>query len=110
MGLECWQQDDARQLSRRLSVVAMAAVLVWQLARDKRPEAAELREVLVSLSGRQMKRGKGQPGFTKPALLAGLGILLPMLSLLEKRSPAELRRLACQALPIAWLPIRKDSG
>jgi hypothetical protein len=108
--LECWQQDDARQLSRRLSVVAMAAVLVWQLARDKRPEAAELREVLVSLSGRQMKRGKGQPGFTKPALLAGLGILLPMLSLLEKRSPAELRRLACQALPIAWLPIRKDSG
>ena len=108
--LECWQQDDARQLSRRLSVVAMAAVLVWQLARDKRPEAAELREVLVRLSGRQMKRGKGQPGFTNSALLAGLGILLPMLSLLEQHSPAELRSLARQVLPIAWSPIRKDSG
>jgi hypothetical protein len=108
--LECWQQDDARQLSRRLSLVAMAAVLVWQLARDKRPEAAELRQVLVRLSGRQMKRGKGQPGFTKPALLAGLGILLPMLSLLEERSPADLRRLADEVLPIAWSPIRKDSG
>jgi hypothetical protein len=108
--LECWQQQDAQQLSRRLSVVAMAAVLVWQLARDKRPEAAELREILVRLSGRQMKRGQGQPGFTTPALMAGLGILLPMLGLLEEHSPDELKRLACSVMPFAWLPTHRESG
>jgi hypothetical protein len=108
--LECWQQDDAQQLSHRLSVVAMAAVLVWQLARDKRPEAAQLREILVRLSGRQMKRGKGQPGYTNPALLAGMGILLPMLSLLEQHSPAELRSLASQVIPVAWSPTPDNSG
>ena len=105
--LESWQQDDASQLSRRLAVVAMSAVLVWQLSRDERPEAKQMRQLLVRLSGRQMKRGPGQPGFTQPALLAGLGILLPMLNLLEQHSLAELKRLARQILPGTW---RLDSG
>ena len=108
--VECWLQDDARKLSRRLAVVAMAAVLVWQLARDERPEANEMRQVLVRLSGRQMKRGRGHPGFTAPALLAGLGILLPMLHLLETHSPAELKRLACLVAPGAWLLPATESG
>ena len=108
--VECWLQDDARKLSRRLSVVAMTAVLVWQLARDERPEAQEMRQLLVRLSGRQMKRGTGHPGFTEPALLAGLGILLPMLHLLETHSHAELKRLACQVAPGAWTLPATESG
>jgi hypothetical protein len=108
--LESWQQDDAEQLARRLAVVAMAAVLVWQLARDTRPEAEQLRQILVRLSGRQMKRGRGQPGFTKPALLTGMGILLPMLHLLEEHSLEDLRRLASRALPEPWLLPARESG
>ena len=109
--LESWQQDDAEQLSRRLSVVAMAAVLVWRLARDERPEAEQMRRELVRLSGRQMKRGKGQPGYTASALLAGMGILLPMLHLLEKHSAADLKRWACQVLPGTWsLHESRESG
>ncbi len=108
--LESWQQDDAEQLARRLAVVAMAAVLVWQLARDTRPEAEHMRQILVRLSGRQMKRGRGQPGFTKPALLAGLGILIPMLHLLEEHSPEELKRLACQVAPGTWQLPTRESG
>ncbi|HEY3320666.1 MAG TPA: transposase [Planctomycetota bacterium] len=100
--LESWQQDDAEQLARRLAVAAMAIVLVWRLAGDARPEAAEMRQILVSLSGRQIKRGRGHPAFTKPALLAGLGILLPMLHLLEQYSPEELKRLARQVVPGTW--------
>ncbi len=108
--LESWQQDDASQLSHRLAVVAMSAVLVWQLARDTRPEADTMRRLLVRLSGRQMKRGANQPGFTEPALLAGLGILLPMLHLLDQHDPADLKRLARQVLPDTWLPPGDDSG
>ena len=77
----------------------MAGVIVWQLARDTRPEAAMLRSVLVQLSGRLMKKGDGQRGFTEPALLAGLGVFLSMLHLLENRSIEELKNLAHQLLP-----------
>ena len=104
---ECWQQETAAALARRLLVASTAAVVVWRLARDGRPEAALLRTVLVRLSGRQMKRAKGARGFTEPALLAGLGVLLPMLALLDTHTPDDLRRLADQALPGL---LRRDSG
>jgi hypothetical protein len=104
---ECWQQETAAALARRLAVASVAAVVVWKLARDQRPEAAELRGVLVRLSGRQMKRTKDSRGFTEPALLAGLGVLLPMLELLKTHEVADLRRLADRALPGL---LRADSG
>jgi hypothetical protein len=97
--VESWLQDDAHALATRLAVAAMAGVVVWQLARDERPEADTLRKVLVRLSGRLMKKGKGCRGFTEPALLAGLGVLLPMLNLLEETSLAELKHLVQQLLP-----------
>ena len=97
--IEQWQQTTPEALARRLAVAAMACVTVWKLARDASAPAAELREVLTLLSGRQMKRGKDQPGFTEPALLAGLGILIPMLLLLEQYEPKKLREMVQQALP-----------
>ena len=66
-------------------------------------EAQEMRTLLVRLSGRLMKRGKGQRGFTEPALLAGLGILMPMLLLLEEKPLDEIRRLARNVLTLEWL-------
>ena len=101
--VESWLQDDAAALLRRLLVSAMACVTVWQLARDESAEATEFRAVLVRLSGRLMKRGKQQRGFTEPALLAGLGVLIPMLQLLEEKSVEELRHLAHTVLPEDWL-------
>ena len=97
--VEHWQQETAAALARRLLVAAMACVVVWRLARDERPQAAAMRDVLVRLSGRQMRRGPGARGFTEPALLAGLGVLLPMLELLEHHGPGELRAIAEAALP-----------
>ena len=110
--VECWQQETAEALARRLTVAAMAAVVVWNLARDDRPEAQELREVLVRLSGRQMKRGPKARGFTEPALLAGLGVLVPMLQLLDHYDLSTLRNMAATALPLALtsVPLRLDSG
>ena len=97
--VESWLQETAVTLSRRLLVAAMACVVVWRLARDRSPAAAEMREVLVRLSGRQMKRGKNGPSFTEPALLAGLGVLISMLDYLRNHDPDDLRRLAEAVLP-----------
>jgi len=92
--IECWQQELAETLSRRLVVAAMSVVIVYRLAREDSPEAAGMRDLLVRLSGRQMKRGKSARPFTEPALLAGLSVLLPMLDLLRQHRVSELRRLA----------------
>jgi len=96
--VECWQQSSAETFSRRLLVAAMSAVIVYRLARDDHPEAAELRDVLVRLSGRQMKRGRHARSFTEPALLAGLGVLLPMLDYLSQHSISELQHMVHAAL------------
>jgi hypothetical protein len=104
---ECWQQETAAALARRLAVASMAAVVVWKLARDAAPEAAEFRGLLVRLSGRQMRRGDGARGFTEPAMLAGLGVLLPMLELLRTHDADHLRRIADHALPGL---LRADTG
>jgi len=95
--VEQWQQTCANAIARRLLVAAMACVVVWSLARSPAPRAAEARQLLVRLSGRLMKRGVE---FTEPALLAGMWVLLAMLDTLEEYTPAQLRRLAAQFLPL----------
>ena len=107
--IEQWQQETAAALARRLTLAAMAAVVVWQLARDDSPPAHDLRQLLVQLSGRQIKRTREARNFTEPALMAGLGILLPMLYLLEQYDPADLQRLAQRVFP-QLLPETMDSG
>jgi hypothetical protein len=102
--IECWQQESAAATARRLAVASMAAVVAWRLARDASPEATQMREVLVKLSGRQMKRGKKARGFTEPALLAGLGVLVQALFLLERYSVEHLRALAQHLLPLLPKP------
>lgn len=93
--LEHWQQESAAALTRRLLIASMACVLVWQLSRDQSPEAGQLRDILIRLSGRQMKSGGD---FTTPALLAGLWTLLSMFALLEQHNLSELQKLAAKVL------------
>lgn len=102
--LEHWQQETAEAVAKRLLVASMACVVVWQLARSEAPGAAEVREVLVRLSGRQMKRGRP---FTEPALLAGLWVLLSVSRLLEQHTPEDLLRWAQIALPTHGLPEKR---
>ena len=99
--LEQWQQETAAATAKRLAVAGMACVLVWKVARSERPEGQTLREVLVRLSGRQVKRSEG---FTEPALLAGLYVLLGALEVVEHHDPQELRRLLTEVLRPAPTP------
>lgn len=97
--LESWQQESAAALARRLLIVSMSCVVVWHLARSQHPQAQPLRQLLVRLSGRQINRCRDPQGFTLPALLAGLGVLLPMLLLLEQYQPNQLRQMLQAVLP-----------
>jgi hypothetical protein len=85
--LESWQQETGLAIAKRLLVVSMACVVVWEIAAAKDEKAETLRTFLIKLSGRQMKWGKS---FTNPALLAGLWIFLSMLEVLDCYSPEEL--------------------
>jgi hypothetical protein len=85
----------------RLCVASMACLSVWHLTRDETPEGAEVRELLVRLSGRQMKRKARE---TAPALLAGLEKLLAVLDVLTDYTPDQLRQLIRANLPHLFNP------
>jgi hypothetical protein len=102
--LEHWQQETALATAKRLAVAGMACVLVWKVARSQCPEAETLRDLLVRLSGRQVPRADG---FTAPALLAGLYVLLRALEIVAHYDPQELRRLLTAVLEPAPEPLRR---
>ena len=85
--LESWQQETGLAIAKRLLVVSMACVLVWEIAAAENEETRSLRTFLIKLSGRQMKWGVE---FTNPALLAGLWGFLSMLEMIESYSPEDL--------------------
>jgi hypothetical protein len=89
--VEHWQQEDAAAVVRRLLVASMACALVWRLARSTAAPAAEARELLQRLSGRQVAWGRE---FTEEGLLAGFWVLLAMVEVLKERSPEDVQRIA----------------
>lgn len=90
--IECWQQSDGMAIMRRLLVGSMACVYIWRLMADETQEAAQKREHLMKLSGRQNKRGAR---VTASGLLAGWYALLSVLNLLESGTTVEqLRKYA----------------
>jgi hypothetical protein len=107
--LEQWQQTSAEAVFRRLLIAGMACVVVWQLARAEGPAAEDVRQVLVHLSGRQMKHQmKHKVPFTEPALLAGLWTLLTTLSVLEQYDVETLRQLAQSIRPTSHSSPKHD--
>jgi len=84
--LGSWQQETGLAIAKRLLVVSMACVVVWEIAAAKGEKAEALRTFLIKLSGRQMAWGKL---FTNPAILAGLWVFLSMQEVLNCYSPEE---------------------
>lgn len=93
--VESWQQETAERIAKRLLVAAMACVLVWHLQQATDPEAVALRDLLIRLSGRQVRRWQA----TAPALLAGLWIFLAAMELLDHYDLADLKQMARLAVP-----------
>lgn len=91
--LESWQQETGMAIARRMLIASMACVTVWRLQADESPEATELKNILVRLSGRQTKR---KVPHTAPALLTGLWVLLSMLELIDHVDLTHLKQLAKQ--------------
>jgi hypothetical protein len=100
--IEYWQQETGIAIARRLLVAAMACVVVWDLERQNSRPAQEMKDLLVRLSGRQMKYRRPH---TANALLAGLFVLLPMLELLETHGGdlSHIQQMARSVLPLLRL-------
>jgi hypothetical protein len=93
--VEAWQQENAEKIAKRLLVAAMACLVVWHLQRAQTPETMALRDLLIRLSGRQVRRGQA----TAPALLAGLWTFLAAIELLEHYDLHDLKQMARLAIP-----------
>lgn len=94
--VEEWEQESGEAVAKRLVIASMACLTVWALQREETVEAAEVRRILVRLSGRQMKWGTES---TAPALLSGLEKLLAVLDVIKEYDLAELNRLIRRNLP-----------
>ena len=88
---EAWQQETARAIAKRLLIAAQACVIVWALEQSTEPSIQPLKQFLVRLSGRLLKRGVTS---TAPALLAGCWNLLAIIDALERYSLMELAEFA----------------
>ena len=100
---EQWPPENVGALAKRLLVAAQACVIVWALQQDKAAESVHLRQFLIQLSGRLMKRGVAS---TAPALFAGIWNLLAIIDALERYSLAELQQKA--ALLLQMLGLEQD--
>lgn len=94
--LEAWPQESGAALAKRLLVASMAGGVVWHLARLPGPEGESLRELLIRLSGRQMKWGVAD---TLPALLAGLWVLVAATTVLQHYDSQAIETLLATVLP-----------
>jgi len=88
---EQWQQETAEAIAKRMLIAAQVCVIVWALEQSTDPRLQPLRQILVRLSGRLMKRGVA---WTASALLAGMWNLLAIIDALEHYPLAELEQMA----------------
>lgn len=93
--VEQWQQASVEAIGKRLLVAAMACVVVWHLQRATDADSVRLRDLLIRLSGRQVRRGQA----TAPALLAGLWTFLAAIEIADHYDLDELKRMARLAVP-----------
>jgi hypothetical protein len=96
MNAEEWQQTSGEAFAKRLVIASMACLTVWHLQQDTSEEAAQLKAILIRLSGRQMKHRVKD---TAPALLAGLEKLLAVADLLETHDLEDILKLSQRLLP-----------
>lgn len=93
--VEAWQQENATKIAKRLLITAMTCVVVWHLQRARTPQEVAFRDLVIRLSGRQVRRGQA----TAPALLCGLWVFLSAIELYEHYDLNELKEMARLAIP-----------
>jgi hypothetical protein len=95
--LEGWLQRDGERLLRKLLIALGACAAIWALERRRDAESAAFRELLMELSGRQTKRGRGA---TTSGMLAGLWVLQGALGPLARHGPERLNAMLEDHLPL----------
>lgn len=91
--MESWLQQSASAFFKRALLVSQSCVMVWKLMNDSSQKVKELRQLLIRLSGRQMKKNKP---YTAPALLDGYLMLLSAHELLQQLTPEQIAQAVKQ--------------
>lgn len=99
--VEEWRQRTGEALLRKLLVAIAGCVEVWRLESRSDASAEWLREILMRLSGRQVKRS--QP-VTTAGLLAGLWVWQSARAVAGDHGPDTVDRLIADHLPLFAAP------
>jgi hypothetical protein len=95
--IESWLQQNGERLLRKLLLAFAAAVEVWALERRNDTASEEIKQLLMSLSGRQTKTR--QP-ITTSGLLAGLWVLQQAATWLSRDGPDSPNEILKRHLPL----------
>ena len=88
--VEAWQQETGEAILRKLLLALACCVRVWALHRRSDKSAMELKELLMSFSGRQTT--KKNP-YTIPGLLAGFWIWQSVRNVIDHSDPEAINDL-----------------
>jgi hypothetical protein len=99
--VEEWRQRTGPALLRKLLVALAGCVQVWQLEARTDASAKWLKELLMRLSGRQVKRS--QP-VTTSGLLAGLWVWQSAQAVISDHGADTVERLVAEHLPLFAIP------
>lgn len=102
--LECWHQENAERIARRLLLVQMAAACVYQLSSATDDKSVELRNTLAALGG-WSRRKKDPIGPTM--LLRGALLFLGAMQLIQLHSKRELIHIAKSLEPFLGRILRR---
>ncbi len=89
--LECWHQENAERIARRLLLVQMAAACIYQLCLATDDKSIELRQTLASLGGWS---GRKKDPIGPTMLVRGALLFLGAMQLIQLHSKQDLFNLA----------------
>jgi hypothetical protein len=94
--LENWLQRSGDRILKKLLLAFGACAAIWALERRHDKESNEMKELLMTLSGRQTKRRRP---ITTSGMLAGLEVLQSAIGPLARLGPDKLKTMMDEHLP-----------
>jgi len=102
--LECWHQENAERIARRLLLVQMAAACVYQLSAATDDKSVELRHTLAKLGGWS---GRPRDPIGPTLLVRGALLFLGALQLIQLHTKRELFNIARALEPFLGQILRR---
>ncbi|HAN92018.1 MAG TPA: hypothetical protein DCQ33_08065 [Nitrospira sp.] len=102
--LECWHQENAERVARRLLLVQLAAVAVYQLSQATAPKTVELVRYLAKLGG---WTGRTSKPIGPTMLMRGALLFLAAMQMIQLHSKKDLLAMARSLEPLLGPILRR---